>query len=74
MAVINYKVKEMPLKSRALIESGQSFSKNKLTYCEVGQIYKVELIITELRNTTDTDFHLVAFVNSADVNNSSNEN
>ena len=43
-------------------------SQKKLTYCEVGQIYKVELIIIELGNTLQSCFNLVAFVNSADAN------
>ena len=55
-------------------ESGESLSKNKLTYCEVGQIYKMELVITGYGILTDTGCNLVAFENSTDVNSSSNEN
>lgn len=63
----------MTIKSRALIASGQSPSKSKLSYCEVGQMYKVELIIRELGNATHTGFNLVLIVTSADVNKSPNQ-
>lgn len=66
----------MTLKSREwdTTESGESLSKNKLTYFEVGQIYKMELVITGYGNLTDTGCNLIAFKNNTDVNNSSNEN